>query len=451
MRRRLGHPTRVALGALLAGAPAVLIALGYVWLTDAPARVRWTVTAVVLGGWLAGMRYVRSAVQRPMQTLANLVAALREGDYSARGRTATPGDALGELTRELNAFSDLLREQRLGDVETAALLARVMGEIDVAIITCDEHGRVRLSNRAAEAITGRPAAQALGEPLGALGLELLLEGDAPRKVALPRPVPAGRWELRRSAFRQDGRPHTLIVLTDLRRALREEERAAWQRLVRVLGHELNNSLAPIRSLAENLGGLLTRAPRPPDVDEDLARGLAVIQRRAEALNRFMGAFTALARLPAPRRERVEVAAWVRRIAALETRLPVEVAAGPAVRVDGDPDQLDQVLINLLRNAVDAARETGGAVKVGWRVEAEALELRVDDEGPGILDPSNLFVPFFTTKPSGTGIGLALSRQILENHGGAVRLENHPAGPGCAAIVTLPLPVDNPARPVHPLP
>jgi nitrogen fixation/metabolism regulation signal transduction histidine kinase len=263
----------------------------------------------------------------------------------------------------------------------------------------------------------------------------LLEGEAPRRVALPAPVEGGDWELRRAVFRQRGEPHTLLVLSDLRRALREEERAAWQRLVRVLGHEINNSLAPIRSLAENLRELLARTPRPPDAEEDLEQGLAVIQRRAEALNRFMAAFTQLARLPPPRREPVDVAAWVARVAALETRLPERIEPGPKVSLEGDPDQLDQVLINLVRNATDASLETGGGVRISWSVQRGALELTVQDDGPGVLNPSNLFVPFFTTKPQGTGIGLALSRQILENHGGSIRLDNR-SPTGCDAVITM---------------
>jgi two-component system nitrogen regulation sensor histidine kinase NtrY len=437
-RRRVAYPLRVAFAALLTAAPAVLFALGFVWLGDHPAKLRWTVTVIVLAAWAIGTRMIWETVQRPLQTLSNLISALREGDYSTRGRGGAQQDALGALMRELNAFADLLREQRLGDLESAALLGKVMAEIDVVILACDEQGRVRLANRAAELLIGRPAPRLLGDSLAPLGLSFLLEGAAPRKVLLEQLSPNGEWELRRTTFRQRGRTHTLIVLTDLRRALREEEREAWHRLVRVLGHEINNSLAPIQSLAQNLRRLLARPDRPDDAEEDLDQGLAVIQRRAEALGRFMGAFTRLARLPPPRPEPVEIAAWVQRIAALETRLPVVVGGGPAAAVQADPDQLDQVLINLVRNAVDAALETGGGVRIAWGVQQGLVELRVVDDGPGLIDSSNLFVPFFTTKPEGTGIGLALSRQILENHGGTVRLENRADAQGCVATIALPI-------------
>jgi signal transduction histidine kinase len=244
--------------------------------------------------------------------------------------------------------------------------------------------------------------------------------------------------VRSSTFRQEGLPHQLLVISDLSRVLRAEERSAWQRLVRVLGHEINNSLAPIKSLAGSLRSLASRPVRPPDWEHDLRSGLEVIEGRSEALGRFMGSYARLARLPRPRPGAVDVAAWVGRVAALETRLAVRVLGGPGVSVTADGDQLDQLLINLVRNAADAALETGGAVEVAWRIAAGVLELVVEDEGPGLPDPGNLFVPFFTTKASGSGIGLVLSRQIAEAHGGALSLEPRAGRRGARACLRLPL-------------
>jgi signal transduction histidine kinase len=252
------------------------------------------------------------------------------------------------------------------------------------------------------------------------------------------PGGAGRWEIRRSTFRERGLPHQLLVLSDLSRALREEERQAWQRLVRVLGHELNNSLAPIKSIAATLENLLVREQRPADWHDDMRRGLAVITARAEALSRFMGAYARLARLPQPRRQPMNVGAWIRRVVGLETRLSVVLVPGPDLTIKADGDQLEQLLINLLRNAADAALETGGGVKVGWTKNATHLEVWIEDEGPGLSNTANLFVPFFTTKPGGTGIGLVLSRQIAEAHGGTLTLENRRTGAGCVARLRLPL-------------
>jgi two-component system, NtrC family, nitrogen regulation sensor histidine kinase NtrY len=252
------------------------------------------------------------------------------------------------------------------------------------------------------------------------------------------PGGTGRWGLRRTTFREHGMPHTLVVLSDLSRALREEERQAWQRLLRVLAHELNNSLAPIKSLAGTMTGILQRQPRMDDWEQDMQRGLEVISNRAEALNRFVGSYTQLARLPQPKLGAIDVGTWVRRIAALESRLPIRVEPGPPTKVEADNDLLDQLLINLLRNGVDAALETKGAVQVGWTRTSDWLEVWIDDEGEGLANPANLFVPFFTTKKSGSGIGLVLSRQIAEAHGGSITLENRKDRLGCRARFRLPL-------------
>jgi len=249
---------------------------------------------------------------------------------------------------------------------------------------------------------------------------------------------AGRWELRRSTFRQGGRPHQLIVLSDLSRTLQEEERQAWQRLIRVLSHEINNSLAPIKSIAGTLQTTLARGPRTTEGESDLKQGLGVIAGRAASLSRFMAAYARLARLPKPKRAPLEVESWVQRVAGLETRLRVEVQPGPTIRIEADGDQLDQVLINLVRNAVDAALETGGGVRVGWQSVGERLEVWVEDDGPGLTDTQNLFVPFYTTKPDGSGGGWALSRQIATAHGGTLTLENRSEEPGCRALLRLPL-------------
>jgi signal transduction histidine kinase len=231
-----------------------------------------------------------------------------------------------------------------------------------------------------------------------------------------------------------------LVLADVSQALRDEERQAWQRLVRVLGHEINNSLAPIKSVAGSLSQLVGRKPRPADADDDLTRGLQVIEGRAEGLSRFLASYAQLARLPAPKRRPLAVEEWVRRVVALETRLPVVVRPGETLTINADGDQLDQLLINLVGNAVDAsleAHKSGGEVAIGWHAPNGALELWIKDDGPGLPATGNLFVPFFTTKPHGTGIGLALSRQIAEGHGGTVALRNRGDSKGCEAVVRLP--------------
>jgi len=312
----------------------------------------------------------------------------------------------------------------------------VMSEIDVAVFAFDDAGRLRLANRAGERLLAQPAERLLGRTAEQVGLANSLEGTSPRTMDVTFPGGAGRWEVRRGPFRQDGRPHTLLVLADVSRTLREEELQAWQRLVRVLSHEINHSLAPIKSITGSLAALLERRPRPADADDDLRRGLAVIGGRSEALVRFMSAYARLARLPAPNRVPLDVGTWVRRVAALETRMPVTVVEGPPVIVRADGDQLDQLLINLVRNAVDASLETRGGVRIRWSRQNGALALMVEDDGPGIANAANLFVPFFTTKPQGSGIGLVLCRQIAEAHGGTLSLENRAAGRGSVATFRI---------------
>jgi nitrogen fixation/metabolism regulation signal transduction histidine kinase len=425
--------------ALLAGLPGSVTALVLLWTGDVSAKVRWTVSVLVLAVHVAAALTVRERVARPLQTVANLLAALREGDYSVRGRGARAEDPLGEVFLEANALGETLREQRLGEMEAGALLTHVMDKIDVAVLAFDATGTLRLINQSGERLLGLPRTHLVNKNAGALGLSDLLEGAVPRRLARTFAVEGGPYELRRSGFRQGGLPHQLVVLADLRLALREEEREAWRRMVRVLSHEINNSLTPIQSIAGALRDMLAHGQRPSDWEEDARSGLSIIERRSEALARFLSAYAKLARLPPPKLAPLEVEPWVRRVVALETRLSVEVRPGPALTLSGDGDQLEQLLINLVRNAVDAAREREGRVWVSWtKPGPEEVELWVEDEGSGLADTANLFVPFFTTKPQGSGIGLVLSRQIAEAHGGTLRLENRTEGSGCRARLRLPV-------------
>ena len=434
----LAYERRILMLALLAGLAGTVVALVLLWVGNFTPKLQWTLTVVILICWFSFAASARQRVVFPLRTLSNLLAALHEGDFSIRARGANRDDALGEVLREVNALGETLRQQRLGALEATALLRKVMEEIDVAVFAFDGGNHLRLVNRAGERVLNQPAARLLGRTADELGLSECLEGETPRIAQIAFPGKAGRWEIHRGSFREGGLAHQLLVISDLSRALRDEERQAWQRLIRVLGHELNNSLAPIKSVAENLGGLLSRNDRAADWEEDMRSGLAVIAARTEGLNRFMNAYARLARLPPPRLQPVEVSTWVRRVAGLELRVPVQVLTGPDVKIEADPDQLEQLLINLVRNAVDAALETGGGVRVGWKKNGSYLEVWVQDEGPGIPNPTNLFVPFFTTKQGGSGIGLVLSRQIAEAHGGTLSLENCSNGTGCEARLRLPL-------------
>jgi two-component system nitrogen regulation sensor histidine kinase NtrY len=419
----------IAAGALV---PVVVTALVLMFVGDFSAKVQWTVLAVVAVSLFAGTFILHEQLVYPLRTLSNLITALREEDYSLRARHTKREDALGEAMVELNALATLMESRKLEAVEATALLRGVLEQIDVAIFTFDERGQLRLVNRAAERLLAQPAERLIGRTASDLGI-----GDLGEEATIDRTFPGatGRWDVRQSAFRERGIPHRMLVIADITRALREEEVEAWRRIVRVLGHELNNSLAPIKSIAGSLERLVTREDLPEDWRDDLARGMRVIATRTEALTRFTRAYAQLARLPEPRKRDVRLRDLVQRIAVLETRVPVSLA-GPELTVHADEDQLEQLLINLMKNAADASAETGGGVTIEWHRANGAAVICVADEGRGISGTANLFIPFFTTKPEGSGIGLFLSRQIAEAHGGTLSLENRADGRGAVATLRL---------------
>ena len=430
------HERRVLTLALLSGAPAVVTVIGLLFFGDYEDRTRWTLGLLVAGCWLAFAFSVRERVIFPLRTLSNLLAALREGDYSLRGRVAVD-DSLGEVMEEVNRMGGMLREQRLSALEATQLLRAVMHEIDVAVFAFDENECLRLVNRAGERLVGRRFEQVEGLSASKLGLEECLH-SAGATLEHRFPSGVGRWRISRREFRESGEPHRLLVISDLTRELREEELLAWQRLVRVLGHELNNTLTPIRSIAESLRVSANQDAWPEEFRADLTEGLDVIGSRAESLGRFTAAYARLAKLPAANPQSVRIADLVESARRLETRVPVEVEGGPDIGVEVDVPQIEQALINLVRNAVDAATETGGGVGIRWRVENGRAVVSVLDEGRGLSSDANLFVPFYTTKPHGTGIGLVLSRQIAENHGGTLTLRNREDRVGCEARLEIPV-------------
>ncbi len=435
---QLTHDVRVLLLALAAGFPAVLTCIILLALGNHSARDQWTLDLLVVLCWLFFASAARARVAGSLRTLANLLEAMREGDYSIRGRVYHPREPMGEVMLQVNAMAATLRDQRLGALEATALLRKVMEEIEVAVFAFDPQQILRLVNRAGERMLAQPAERLLAHDADSLGLSEFLAGDTEQTIPRAFPGATGRWEIRRSQFREGGVPHQLLVLTDITRPLREEELQAWQRLVRVIGHELNNSLTPIKSIAQSLENLLRADPLPSDWSEDTLRGLNVIAARSESLSRFMSSYARLAKLPLPKFAPIEVNALLNRVTALETRMPVFFEQCPPLTFQGDRDQLEQVLINLIRNAVDAAQETGGRVFVRHERTKSTLEIIVRDEGPGLSNTNNLFVPFFTTKRGGSGIGLVLSRQITEAHDGTLTLQNATSGPGCEAKLSLPI-------------
>jgi two-component system, NtrC family, nitrogen regulation sensor histidine kinase NtrY len=429
--------------------PAVAVALWFAWTRAPTFALALVASALLLLPLIAAAIALRRRVVAPLQTLANVVEAVRYGDFGLRGRRARPGDALGEVVREINALSAGLHEQRLAALEASALVQTVLEELDTAVFTFDGEGRVKLVNRAAAELLGRGPESLLRCCAPELGLaELASPADPDRPVqvmSLNFPGRAGRFEVRRRSFREGGVPHVVVMLSDLSRTLREEERRAWQRLIRVIGHEINNSLTPIKSLAGTLRDVFARELPAADRD-DAVESLGLIADRADSLSKFVATYSQLARLPPPALQEVSLDALLHRLVALPAWQRVQLDAPYPVSAPVDPGQLEQALINLLKNAFEAVSlargADGGAVDSAVQVvlmrTRESAVIEVRDKGPGITNAENLFVPFFTTKPGGSGIGLALSRQIVEGHGGTLTLENRTDGSGCIARVSLPM-------------
>src|SRR3984957_16083098 len=444
--RRLSFERRLRLWLYLLGLPmGVLCWLLLRQYSVEPLEQGFVLVALVLG-WMFAVSVLVEQIIRPLQTLANVVAALREDDYSFRARGGQRNDALGDLALEVNRLAGTLQGQRAGALEAMALVERVMRSMQSPVLAFDPEGRLRLLNAAGEAAFRLKIQTALGYPATELKLGGLLQVGDDEVISLGAGPQSVRWVVKRTNFRLRGIPHTLLVLSDVSAALREEERLAWERLIRVLGHEINNSLTPIKSIAGSLRGRLDAFPDAYDESGDFKRGLEVIENRSESLNRFLQAYRQLMGLPAPKLRSASLAALVERVAQLETRVTVAVASTVDVTLQVDADHIEQALINLLRNAAEAAlspdAKSGSVprVEIGWeRIGAEVV-ISIYDSGPGLTNEGNLFVPFYTTKPGGTGIGLVLAQQIAQAHRGSVQLANRADGQsGCKAELRLPLP------------
>jgi PAS domain S-box-containing protein len=435
----IAFQNRLAFITLGMGLPATAVAIWFSWRHAPTPELRVICVAILLAFWIGCALSVRGRLIFPLQTLANLIEAVRAGDYTLRGRRASRGDTLGEVVREINELGETLQRQRLESLEATALVHTVLEELDTAVLAFDDSQQLRLVNRAAAELMGRSSESLIGRTAAELRLDELLARDSRAVATMTFTGRSGRFEVRKTTFRQGGAPHTLVMVSDLSRALREEERRAWQRLIRVIGHEINNSLAPIKSLAGTLRDMLRGKPEPTDAD--VLDGLSLMGDRADSLSRFVATYSQLARLPAPSKVPISLNGLIHRLVSLPAYTGVRVSAPFETIVPADAGQLEQALINLLKNGVEASEGDATAVEVEVGRTRDCVTLEIRDSGPGIANPDNLFVPFFTTKPGGSGIGLALSRQIVEAHGGTLAVENRADGTGAVARLSLPAPLE----------
>jgi two-component system nitrogen regulation sensor histidine kinase NtrY len=431
---------QILIRSLLSGLVGFLVSMWFVWTRNYSIQTQIILTALILLSWIGFALGLKSKVVFPLRTISNILEAIREGDYSLRIRGANREDAMGELILEVNALTRSLREQRFGVMEAMALLRKTLAQIDVAMFGFNQEGKLCLVNDSGQQVLGKNEKDILGLHAKKLGLASCLDGATPRVMDLVLAGSMRRWELRRTTYREKGVSHQLIFLSDLTRTLHEEERLAWKRLIKIMRHEINNSLTPIQSVAQTLQTRIKQDPSKDQWQGDVREGLKIIAARSEELSRFIASYSQLTRLPVPAFDKVNVHVWVQHVAGLERRVTVTIQNGPDVTIDADQGQLEQLLINLVANAVDASLETrpDGEVVVGWRVEGQNLQVWVDDDGPGFDETKDVFVPFFTTRAKGSGIGLALSRQIAEAHRGHLTLENRPNRNGCRASLWLPI-------------
>jgi nitrogen fixation/metabolism regulation signal transduction histidine kinase len=436
-RSRLAFERRVVALSVALAVPALGLGAWLIW------RLEWAwiwrgIALGALAGLMAALvTALHKAVTGPLRGLANVVEAYRGGDYTIRSSRESPGDALGDLVHEINGLGNTLRQQRLRAMEATALLDKLVSAIDVAVVAFDGDGRLQMHNPAAAQLLGLESRPGAGRTAAEVGLGDFLRDGTRSRIMTSLAGRSGRWQVTHGTFRESGLAQHLLMITDVSQALREEERLAWQRLIRVIGHELNNSLTPIRSLATTLRELLSAALAPGNDREEVLTGLKVIADRTHGLSRFLAQYSRLARLPPPHPRWIELAPILARVITLEPLHRIQIRVPEDLEVLVDEDQLEQALINLARNAVEAQGECAGQILIAAHDRGDTLVITTMDEGPGIANPDNLFVPFFTTKTGGSGVGLVLSRQIVEAHRGTLSLENRSDTHGAIAILEIP--------------
>lgn len=444
-RHRLSFERRLRIRLYSLGLPSLVLFWILLWQNSIEFSIQCLLLLLFAASWALAVSFVTEQITRPLQTLSNVVAALREDDYSFRARGGRRNDALGDLALEINALAGMLQSQRAGSLEAMALVERVMSSMQSPVLAFDPEGKLKLLNKAGERAFGLSVPTALNRSAETLKLTHLLNADDDDLLSFDGGQQAARWVVKRSSFRLRGVPHSLLVLSDVSAALHEEERTAWKRLIRVLGHEINNSLTPIKSIASSLRGRFASLRTAAVDSSDFEGGLEVIENRAESLNRFLQAYRQLMGLPAPKLTPVSLKTMIETVTRLETRMNVAVVSTSNAVLMVDADQIQQALINLVRNAVEAALSVDAMtvkgrpqVSIAWEDSGREVVISILDNGAGLMNAENLFVPFYTTKPDGTGIGLALAQQIAQAHKGSVRLTNRTDGEsGCKAELRLP--------------
>jgi nitrogen fixation/metabolism regulation signal transduction histidine kinase len=381
---------------------------------------------------------IRARVSFQFMTISVLLDGLEIGDYSLRGRRHRGDDSIDGVVVQINRLADELTRQRASAKESRLLLEKVIRQIGVAILAFDDRDEVVLANPAAVALYDFSSEEILKSNVAALGAEAMLAADNESVVELEFPNRSGRFHIRLDEFREQARVHRLVFLTDVRVLLRSEERRAWQDLIRVISHEINNSLAPISSISKTLQESAIDAEVAASGRSGLANGLKLIEERSAALKSFIQRFGQLSKLPEPEKEPVSIRQLVESVTPLFNEREILRQSDAEIILQADPVQMKQVLINIFKNADEAMPDSAGVITIEWSMRNQRLLIKITDEGSGIGNPDNLFVPLYTTKEHGSGLGLVLCRQVVEAHDGNLTISNRADARGCEVMIELPV-------------
>lgn len=385
-----------------------------------------------------------------LRSLTSVVEGMLQGDFSLKARQELTSSGLSSLVNSINTLSHELSSHKLANIEKRALLEKIITQIDIGVITADEDGNVSAINRAAIVMLQIEQES----PIKTLQQIPLTLPDKPGKalVHLQFGEQFKKLYVQVDSFREFGSDQTLILITDMNHVLRQEELKSWESLVRVISHEINNSLAPIASLSNSLIDIVNHCDfnQPDalqDAREDITSSAKIISDRAKSLTDFIAQYRSLTHINQPQREVITIRALVNPILPLFAPQKIMLEGDADLVCALDSTQIKQVLINLLKNAVEAiqhpdAGDALAAITIAVAViqfpQGNKLRIDIIDSGCGIRHNQNLFVPFYTTKAQGSGIGLALSRQIIELHQGSLRIFNRETAQGCCARIELPL-------------
>lgn len=361
--------------------------------------------------------------------------ALQLRDYSVRAKPAYTAGQVAELHRQLDALAESLRHHKRGQDQQSLLLYRLIDQLNTPILIFGQRLKLSYANPAFAALFGRPWETLRNASPALLGLV-----NEPQWQFTDQQK-AQQWQIRHSLFWDQGENHQLLVFINIQAVLRESQLQAWQKLIQVMSHEIRNSLTPVVALVQNLQARC-------DVERD-QQALQVINERCQHLQDFVKRYTELHKAPAVKQEWLSAKALFQWLADLLADVDLQ-ASGGHVQIWADAVLLQQVLINLIKNALEAG-SAPGTIRVVFSHGKQRVEIRIVDRGRGIASPDKLFVPFYSTKPQGQGIGLSLSRHFIEQMGGQLTLSNNPDGVGACATIRLPQPLRMPARPVSDAP